>query len=792
MFAWRVLAPALLSAGCLLRGTGDSACLGQEAKPTPAGRRIEEILATPVTWDYVETPLRAILHQVQTEHKIDIRLDHLLDNPAGPRIDQPVTRRFQGISLKAALRWTLRDLDMTYVVEGNSLRPIPAAEAADWQLATQLYPIGDLLRSGLDGETLIQAITTWVAAQGNGSRGLGMIARILPEQPEVLVVEQPLRAQARIAGLLETLRRVVRAMPEQEPPLADRLALPAWERKIFDALDSPTEMAFVERALDDVVAKLKKRHQIEIQLDQKALDEVGIGTDTPITRHLTGLSLRDALQLLLRDLDLTCVAEDEILLITTPEEADTHWSTHLYRIDGLFPSQERQTQTEALLKALTLLVDPGSWSEAGGKGAAAIVRLRGLDALVVEQSWLVHEKVFTLLAQARMADSAPTDDRPLTVPAHEAKILDALDKPTQLEFIETPLQDVIDSLKDYHGIEIQIDQKCLDDVGIGTDTLITRALKGISLRSALRLLLDDLDLTYTVQDGVLLITTPEEAETQWSTQLYSLADLLPAADRPDAAQRREALLRAVSLGAPLESWREAGGEGAMAVVPLRGGEVLAVRQTWPAHETILGVLQQLRRVAQAKGPERGNAYNVVLARSRPEHKVIDALGQPTSIEFIQTPLQDVVDFLKEFHAIEIQCDLKGLDDVGLGIDAPITQNLKDMSLSTALQRMLDGLKLTHIVRDEVLLITTPKRAAEHHVTQLYLLQWRQKADSATSEAESKDLLAKLKAAVASHSWEPEGWGRAEVVLLDNAAVLVVTQSPPVQQRVAHWLTTVER
>jgi len=34
------------------------------------------------------------------------------------------------------------------------------------------------------------------------------------------------------------------------------------------------------------------------------------------------------------------------------------------------------------------------------------------------------------------------------------------------------------------------------------------------------------------------------------------------------------------------------------------------------------------------------------------------------LEFIETPLQDVIDFLKETHKIEIQIDRRALDDVG--------------------------------------------------------------------------------------------------------------------------------
>jgi hypothetical protein len=108
----------------------------------------------------------------------------------------------------------------------------------------------------------------------------------------------------------------------------------------------------------------------------------------------------------------------------------------------------------------------------------------------------------------------------------EARITAALQESTSFEFIETPLRDVIEYLRDLHDIEIQIDQRSLDDVGIGTETPVTRSLKGISLRSALRLLLRELDLTYIIRDEVLLITTPEEVENNLTTKVYPVADLV--------------------------------------------------------------------------------------------------------------------------------------------------------------------------------------------------------------------------------------------------------------------------
>ena len=108
----------------------------------------------------------------------------------------------------------------------------------------------------------------------------------------------------------------------------------------------------------------------------------------------------------------------------------------------------------------------------------------------------------------------------------EERIYEALDDTTALEFVETPLADVVVYLKDRHEIEIQLDRKALEDAGAGSDTPITQDLKGISLRSALRLMLGGMDLTYVVKDEVLLITTPEKAGSELVTKVYPVADLV--------------------------------------------------------------------------------------------------------------------------------------------------------------------------------------------------------------------------------------------------------------------------
>jgi tetratricopeptide (TPR) repeat protein len=111
--------------------------------------------------------------------------------------------------------------------------------------------------------------------------------------------------------------------------------------------------------------------------------------------------------------------------------------------------------------------------------------------------------------------------------SNEQKIYEALQKPVQnFDFTETPLRDVIAQIQDSQGIPVQIDTKAFEDAGLDLETPVTKSVSGISLRSALRLLLGDLDLTYLVKDEVLMITTKDKAAETLVVKVYPVADLV--------------------------------------------------------------------------------------------------------------------------------------------------------------------------------------------------------------------------------------------------------------------------
>jgi tetratricopeptide (TPR) repeat protein len=94
-----------------------------------------------------------------------------------------------------------------------------------------------------------------------------------------------------------------------------------------------------------------------------------------------------------------------------------------------------------------------------------------------------------------------------------ARVWMALASPTEIEFVETPLRDVVDYLKDLHAIDIHLDAESLKKCGVGGETPVTTHLKGVTLRTALRSMLGDLQASYLVRDDTLVITGPTEAKT---------------------------------------------------------------------------------------------------------------------------------------------------------------------------------------------------------------------------------------------------------------------------------------
>lgn len=201
------------------------------------------------------------------------------------------------------------------------------------------------------------------------------------------------------------------------------------------------------------------------------------------------------------------------------------------------------------------------------------------------------------------ADDAPADKEACRVEffpqptASEKKILAALEKPTTVDFNETPLQDVVDYLVDFHNDEvpIKLDNKALEDQGLGSDTQVTGKLTNLPLRSVLRLMLAQHDLGFVIKNDVLLITTIEVENAEAVTRAYPLGDLV-------RGDNYTALRNAITSTVRPNTWHQVGGPGQIEV--LEESKSIVISQTQRAHDEVLELLRSLR-AAKAVAKDSG-------------------------------------------------------------------------------------------------------------------------------------------------------------------------------------------
>ena len=220
--------------------------------------------------------------------------------------------------------------------------------------------------------------------------------------------------------------------------------------------------------------------------------------------------------------------------------------------------------------------------------------------LVVQPATLLAEDSPPRLEIAKERKAAPESVVPRFLV--DEKIEAALLAHTTLEFTDTPLQDVIDAVAEMHQINILIDHRALDDVGMATDVPVTFHLSDVSLHSGLSLLLRPLDLTWAIRDEVLLITTPEEAEQMLIPVVYDVGDLVKCRDKlGDEWADYDTLIEVITSTVEPDTWDEVGGPGAIEAAPFAGAEMLAVSQTYQIHGKIEKLLKNFRSITDARG-----------------------------------------------------------------------------------------------------------------------------------------------------------------------------------------------
>ena len=100
----------------------------------------------------------------------------------------------------------------------------------------------------------------------------------------------------------------------------------------------------------------------------------------------------------------------------------------------------------------------------------------------------------------------------------------------EMKFDGVALADCIDFVRDITDANIVVNWKALETAGVTKDTLVNLKLRNVTLRKALTLILSEASagegVTYSLEDGVIEITTTELANQKVYTRVYPVGDLL--------------------------------------------------------------------------------------------------------------------------------------------------------------------------------------------------------------------------------------------------------------------------
>ncbi len=173
----------------------------------------------------------------------------------------------------------------------------------------------------------------------------------------------------------------------------------------------------------------------------------------------------------------------------------------------------------------------------------------------------------------------------------EKKIIKALNTLMPIELEGKTFKDVLDYIREKSGVSIVVDQRALDDLNITYASMINVNLGKVTMRTVLKRVLGDLSLTYVMKDQAIQVTTPARAKELLTVRMYSVADLMPAADmrmpfdlsRMQAYQTLQMLVVLITQTVEPDSW-EVNGKGGLGTIqfdPVRFS--LIVKQTAEMH-----------------------------------------------------------------------------------------------------------------------------------------------------------------------------------------------------------------
>lgn len=317
----------------------------------------------------------------------------------GIAINTPVEVEAVQVSLRSHLNLSLHPVQLTWLVGNESLMLTTMAEA-EASLHSKVYKVTDIVPTDEEGVPDYQALINLVILVENDSweevGGPGSVRAI----NGCLIVNQTFSVHEQIRRLFAGLQILQKA--QQETPLAYPEVYP---EKVRRGLNKKVELKYQEAPLKSVVEDLARQTKLDFVFQREALEAEGLTPDLRVSIQFDDVSLRSALNLLLRPLQLTWVYRNEVLTITTIAEAETMQDLRLYQVSDLirpsrWNSHLNQPPIGQLADSIQNTIAPDMWAKTGGPGQITTV---SDDILAISVHQDTHQRIERFLSDLRSA-----------------------------------------------------------------------------------------------------------------------------------------------------------------------------------------------------------------------------------------------------------------------------------------------------------------------------------------------------------------------------------------------------
>jgi len=171
--------------------------------------------------------------------------------------------------------------------------------------------------------------------------------------------------------------------------------LSAADRKVYEALDQNTSLEFPDNTLQEIVDFLQQKHQLRIRLDEQALTDAGLDTESRVNLVINEVPLSTSLTLLLENVNGTKLGyyvDRGILFITTSDRMEGEDKLRFYDLSGDIENLAQAVEAYAM-KSLE-----------GDQGCLQITSLG--DCLAIETTYAKHQKIEEFITGALQLTAA--------------------------------------------------------------------------------------------------------------------------------------------------------------------------------------------------------------------------------------------------------------------------------------------------------------------------------------------------------------------------------------------------